>query len=708
MSTPQSVPQPTILPPNPNPNLLPHPSRHVSPSVHSPSESTPATQKYGSDLPYTSAPRSFEKARIHLGREMDGHWLGAMPVDAFFHNYLPATEEPLPNLPDNPFQNVPSKGSESKCYEPFITAMQEWMPHLQAVNTSTKGDTVNKVYLKTDISIYNRVDGIPSPDRTDFSQMELWMGFKAKKDGAAFRDPRVDTEEERLLAIETGSFTPNTDEGRKMRGQLAHYAGAQHSQQFRHFSFSIVIQEDHARFLRWDPSATVVTAEFNYRTNPRLMAEFLWRFDHLSPKQRGHDVSIQPANLAPEVDARVREKLGIKNSDIALYQYEVPGLIGMGYAYGPRFPTENRSLVSRCTRSLPLVWIPHEDAFGGTKSCGEPGSHSEQNMDQSIGEGEVKKGPWSEERIIYMKDTWRFLSDSPDVEVMPEHEIYEILHHHRTPNIPELVIGGDVDGGRTQTQELVDAPWLCVQPRISPYQHYRLAHGILVTVVFDALQAHSHAVNHAKLLHRDISAGNIILTDKGKGLLIDWEMAKKMDERGSRRPDRTGTWQFMSANLLQQPGKFHTVTDDLESFLHVLGWMTLRYVPAIDSYDAEDRGEDMGMFDQHSVRKGRPDRGGLQKELRKPFKSLYGDPPADTDRKKVEFPFDQSDWELVVIRATIDRYEKDMACLQSSIWFMDTIETALNKQEWPTDDMADEDLPISFPDETPRQGAIQD
>ncbi|KAF8421911.1 hypothetical protein L210DRAFT_384715 [Boletus edulis BED1] len=53
-----------------------------------------------------------------------------------------------------------------------------------------------------------------------------------------------------------------------------------------------------------------------------------------------------------------------------------------------------------------------------------------------------------------------------------------------------------------------------------------------------------------------------------------------------------GTWQFMSANPLEQPGKFHTVTDDPESFLHVLGWMTLRYVPAIDSYYAEDRGED--------------------------------------------------------------------------------------------------------------------
>ncbi|KAF8554515.1 hypothetical protein OG21DRAFT_1394048, partial [Imleria badia] len=193
---------------------------------------------------------------------------------------------------------------------------------------------------------------------------------------------------------------------------------------------------------------------------------------------------------------------------------------------------------------------------------------------------------------IYMKDTWRFLSDLPDVEMKAEHEIYAILHEHGTPNIPEHVAGGDVDGGRTQAQDLVDAPWLCVKPRISPYQHYRLVHRIvgrplfkfectkqLVTAVFDALQAHSHAFTSAKILHRDISAGNIILTDDGSGLLIDWELAKLMNEAGSRRPDRTGTWQFMSANLLQHPGKMHTLTDDLESFLHVLGWMMLRYVP---------------------------------------------------------------------------------------------------------------------------------
>ena len=382
-----------------------------------------------------------------------------------------------------------------------IAAIEGWMPHLQAVNTSAKGDTVNNLKLKTDISIYNRVEGVAPPDKTDFSQMELWMEFKTQNVGAPFQDPLYGTEEECLLAIEKGSFTPDTEDGNLARGQLAHYAGALHSLQFRHFSFSVTVQGNYARFLRWDPSATVVATAFNYRMNPGLMAKFLWRFNHLSPRKRGHDESIQPANLAPEIDARVREKLGIKDNNIPLYKYEVPGLIGLGHVYGPRPSTQNRLLISRCTRSLPVIWIPTEDENSGTSSCGE--------LEDKV----VEKGPWSEERTIYMKDTWQFLSDSPDVEVMPEHEIYAILHNHGTPNIPEHVAGGDVDGGRTQTQELVDAPWLCVRPRISPYQHYRLVHRIighalfkfectkqLVTAVFDALQG-AHTLSYIQTVH---------------------------------------------------------------------------------------------------------------------------------------------------------------------------------------------------------------
>ncbi|KAI9567162.1 hypothetical protein HD554DRAFT_2329373 [Boletus coccyginus] len=666
------------------------------------SESTPA------DLAYTSAVKTFEEVRYHLGKEMNGRWLGAMPVNAFLDEYIPATEEQLPDLPQNPFESVPKDGVESSRYVPFMAAIEGWMPHLQAVNTNSKGDTANNLKLKMDISIYNRVEGVAPPDRTDFSRMELWVEFKAKNDGAPFQDPHDSTEKERLLAIENGSFTPDTAEGNQARGQLAHYAGAQHSLQFRHFSFSIAIQGDHARFLRWDPSATVVTAAFNYRTHSRLMAEFLWR-------ERGHDVSIQSANLAFEVNARVREQLGIEDEKIPLYKYEVPGLIGMGHAYGARPPTENRSLVGRCTRSLPVVWIPAEDVISDTRTFRET---DERDPDQR--------------------------TDSPGVEVMPEHEIMKYSITMERQISQHIVAGGDVDGGRTQMQELADAPWLCVRPRISPYQHYRLVHRIvgrplfkfectkqLVTAVFNALQAHSHAFKIAKILHRDISAGNIILTDEGKGLLIDWELAKMVDEGGSRRPDRTGTWQFMSAKLLWNPGKVHTLTDDLESFLHVLGWMTLRYVPASDTYLAFHRGIDMAMFDEHYQQQGHSEQGGHQKsrafragdypsstfqprcktplfdllmELSSPFKSLYAKrPPTAEDREKINIPNSQYDEELEDLSRDIRRYDRDIGQLHTSTWFLNEIQKTLNREDWPVDDKADESLPIAFSCETRRQ-----
>ena len=85
------------------------------------SESTPAKKKYGPDLAYASAVKTFEEVRYHLGKEMDGRWLGAMPVDAFLDKYVPATEEPLPDLSPVPFEGVPRNGTESACYDPFVS-----------------------------------------------------------------------------------------------------------------------------------------------------------------------------------------------------------------------------------------------------------------------------------------------------------------------------------------------------------------------------------------------------------------------------------------------------------------------------------------------------------------------------------------------------------------------------------------------------------
>jgi serine/threonine protein kinase len=48
--------------------------------------------------------------------------------------------------------------------------------------------------------------------------------------------------------------------------------------------------------------------------------------------------------------------------------------------------------------------------------------------------------------------------------------------------------------------------------------------------------AHTAAYNRARILHRDVSAGNILITGKGGGILIDWDLSKKVKESPEPKP----------------------------------------------------------------------------------------------------------------------------------------------------------------------------
>ena len=111
------------------------------------------------------------------------------------------------------------------------------------------------------------------------------------------------------------------------------------------------------------------------------------------------------------------------------------------------------------------------------------------------------------------------------------------------------------------------------------------------------------------VLHHDISAGNIMLTDSG-GMLIDWDMAKDIEEIHTQRHktqtisllytwsdyfqiwlcwlDLQGTWQFMLAALITHifTPTTHDFRDDLESSLRVLMWLFLMYSPCTNKDQA--------------------------------------------------------------------------------------------------------------------------
>ncbi|KAI0364858.1 hypothetical protein BV20DRAFT_955364 [Pilatotrama ljubarskyi] len=117
----------------------------------------------------------------------------------------------------------------------------------------------------------------------------------------------------------------------------------------------------------------------------------------------------------------------------------------------------------------------------------------------------------------------------------------------------------------------------------------------LIRLMYDCIMTHYWAYTDHKLLHRDISAGNVLILPRlgrsatGKevvvwrGLLTDWELAKSVAEAENdhaRQPERTGTWQFMSVDYVDSNWTRPViVADELESFLHVLIFYAVRFIP---------------------------------------------------------------------------------------------------------------------------------
>ncbi|KAG6818893.1 hypothetical protein H0H93_000543 [Arthromyces matolae] len=190
---------------------------------------------------------------------------------------------------------------------------------------------------------------------------------------------------------------------------------------------------------------------------------------------------------------------------------------------------------------------------------------------------------------ILLKDTWRVASKSP----LPECKIYEKLHEYEDPHILDGTTAGDDETDTVDPHHWLSKPHLqnrrhCritlkhMPCRLDQFTHVRQ----LITAIRDAAIAHSRAVRVAKVLHHAISVENIMfkVDENGNvfGYLIDWDLSLDLSQTTSGAQfERTGTWQFTAARLLQRPRNkeplIHDRIDDVESFFHVTNWLALRY-----------------------------------------------------------------------------------------------------------------------------------
>ncbi|OSD02308.1 hypothetical protein PYCCODRAFT_1459218 [Trametes coccinea BRFM310] len=156
----------------------------------------------------------------------------------------------------------------------------------------------------------------------------------------------------------------------------------------------------------------------------------------------------------------------------------------------------------------------------------------------------------------------------------------------------------------------------------------------LVLTIIHCLKAHQGAFEKSGIMHRDVSGGNILIhpivkprREDGRlcvaweGLLSDWELSKPSNIPEllplRRQPPRTGTWQFLSVAMLSGVPKAVEIPDELESFLHVLLYYSVRYLrsnchnPAefiesyFDAYSLHDGVYTCGVVKKHALRDGR-------------------------------------------------------------------------------------------------------
>jgi hypothetical protein len=325
-------------------------------------------------------------------------------------------------------------------------------PDLHLLNTTSLPSTSYPDILKPNISIFLRALDLGSESQwhttLDWGRVELWIKSKPK-----VYDPFMKIEELQRDMDNIRSHVGFTTRAYKSYRQLISYATAVHRSQFRLFSFSVALFGENARILRWDRSGVVYTALFPWKDGN--LFEFLWRFNHLSGVDRGHDVTISPAddNEAELALPKLKKRLdfeGLKKEHL----HRILVWDDCAPAEGPRryitpsarWATE--SLIGRATYG----YIAYD----------------------------VENG-----NLVYLKDFWRV--DHPDIQ--KEGDVYRELHEARVPNIAEMDRAGDVplichhDGEfqvaaraiqRTRTQDYVGSTWCPGQSHVEPYVHYRL------------------------------------------------------------------------------------------------------------------------------------------------------------------------------------------------------------------------------------------
>ncbi|KAK0495796.1 hypothetical protein EDD18DRAFT_1167432 [Armillaria luteobubalina] len=465
-----------------------------------------------------------------------------MPIKEFLEKHMGALKGPLmPRSPGhlrNIFGSIkaPSKYKSEKAYAEAIISLciihlhylgdvlqvsviqsaADLMPQFKCVLGKENKDTTSTITTVTDTFIYK--------SDVDTDKAELWLEFKRISSAYGFEDD------------ERKEWVSQTEASKKCRGQLGIYAANTLNTQHRRHLFSLNLGPDERTY-------AVVSCAFDLLTDGKYLVEFFHQFSTMTDGDQGLDETVTPAMKEERYLAELLLEPWIDSDGKDQQEFMVVQWVVIA---GPALATPY-NISGRVTLGLPVYDI------------------------------QMKK-------LCFLKDSWW------DVNLPDESNILQTLNDANVCNVPTLVCGGVVRGQITTLQKYIKAPWnRGAHPSLPcTHEHQR----ILMEEVGHPLKKFKSLKQLTRVVYDAFLGGNILIVcdekapvdihdGRGRGLLNDWDMAIYINEldKPHQQVERTGTWQFMSIVLLDKRTKKHEPQDDFESFIYVMLYHGLRYLP---------------------------------------------------------------------------------------------------------------------------------
>ncbi|KAH8102088.1 hypothetical protein BXZ70DRAFT_1016220 [Cristinia sonorae] len=501
---------------------------------------------------FSSTVLSATEKKENLEGDMTDFWVGALSASLFLTEFMtPANGAAAPDdvLDAVTFENVPQESqsgvTERDLYEPLVEAFNGQgilSDRIRFFNTSTKKE--DKTKLMPDITCFKSLPFGPQEQNWKWYRLLIWVEVKLHKRFETF-----------ITNFDPTKLLPHDSAvSRETQGQLALYAAAQLARQHRLFLLSLFVCGDYARFMRWDRSGVIVTERVNYREQPRLLAEFLWRFDQLDDHELGIDPTARPATedekkfLRDAITENQNDKTRRKHPDLHKALDEAGDYPFYSISVIPTASESDPTPIARRYIVKAPIHPPESPVGRATRAY--------YGVDADTKE------------LVCLKDYWR-----PVDNAQPSDRWLEVAGYR-----PRCWL-------RTYRHH-----WF-VQELLYPLTS-AVNSKELVTAIHNALEC-IIAAKKADVLHRDVSAGNVMLNKNGQGVLNDWDHAVVLNVGRASAALRTGTWQFISILLGQNPLKIHNILDDVESCFWVLLYQAIHHMPCPNT-----SGKHLKMFDE--------------------------------------------------------------------------------------------------------------